>query len=57
MIDINFELTGNTCDDANDAVGCIFSQNLLVADVTEDQINVAVASAGLSVSPSASAQE
>lgn len=34
---------GNTCDDANDAVGCIISQNLLVADVTEDEIAAAVA--------------
>ena len=25
---------GNTCDDANDPVGCIFTQNLLVPDVT-----------------------
>ena len=39
---------GNTCDDADDAVGCIISQNLLVADVTEDEIAAAVggASAG-----------
>lgn len=33
---------GNTCDDANDTVGCIISQNLLVADVTEDEIATAV---------------
>ncbi|KAJ3485534.1 hypothetical protein NLI96_g4902 [Meripilus lineatus] len=38
---------GNTCDDANDPNGCIFTLNLLVADVTEDEINVAVASAGV----------
>ncbi|KAK7704674.1 hypothetical protein SLS64_008438 [Diaporthe eres] len=37
---------GNTCDDANDAVGCIISQNLLVADVTEDEIAAAVAGGG-----------
>ncbi|KAI7784582.1 hypothetical protein LA080_009819 [Diaporthe eres] len=37
---------GNTCDDANDAVGCILSQNLLVADVTEDEIAAAVKSGG-----------
>lgn len=37
---------GNTCDDANDAVGCIISQNLLVADVTEDEIAAAVKSGG-----------
>ncbi|KAF7365278.1 hypothetical protein MVEN_00399600 [Mycena venus] len=33
---------GNTCDDANDAAGCIVSQNLLVPDATEDEINAAV---------------
>jgi len=32
---------GNTCDDANDPVGCIFTQNLLVPDVTADEINQA----------------
>ncbi|KZT19528.1 hypothetical protein NEOLEDRAFT_1077638 [Neolentinus lepideus HHB14362 ss-1] len=34
---------GNTCDDANDAQGCIFSQNLIVDDATADEINAAVA--------------
>ena len=34
---------GNTCDDANDPNGCIFTQNLLVEDATEDEINAAVA--------------
>ncbi|KAL7005262.1 hypothetical protein EMMF5_005235 [Cystobasidiomycetes sp. EMM_F5] len=34
---------GNTCDDANDAVGCIFTQKLLVEDATEDEIRAAVA--------------
>jgi len=34
---------GNTCDDANDAAGCINSQNLLVLDATEDEITAAVA--------------
>ncbi|KAI0802043.1 hypothetical protein BC629DRAFT_1284364 [Irpex lacteus] len=34
---------GNTCDDANDAQGCIISQNLLVEDATADEINAAVA--------------
>ncbi|GME27314.1 hypothetical protein GTA08_BOTSDO10749 [Neofusicoccum parvum] len=34
---------GNSCDDANDAVGCIFSQNLLVEDASADEINAAVA--------------
>ncbi|KAG9103083.1 hypothetical protein FRC06_000283 [Ceratobasidium sp. 370] len=33
---------GNTCDDANDAVGCIISQNLIVFDATPDEINAAV---------------
>jgi hypothetical protein len=32
---------GNTCDDANDPVGCIFTQNLLVPDVTDDEITAA----------------
>ena len=34
---------GNTCDDANDPNGCIFTQNLLVEDATADEINAAVA--------------
>ncbi|KAM5533622.1 hypothetical protein V8D89_012735 [Ganoderma adspersum] len=34
---------GNSCDDANDANGCIFTQNLLVDDATEAEINAAVA--------------
>ena len=34
---------GNSCDDANDPNGCIFTQNLLVPDATEDEINAAVA--------------
>ncbi|KAG8714800.1 hypothetical protein FRC08_011431 [Ceratobasidium sp. 394] len=33
---------GNSCDDANDAVGCIISQNLIVFDATPDEINAAV---------------
>ncbi|KAG7443027.1 uncharacterized protein BT62DRAFT_972783 [Guyanagaster necrorhizus] len=32
---------GNTCDDANDPVGCIFTQNLLVEDATADEIDAA----------------
>ncbi|KAG8726708.1 hypothetical protein FRC12_023156, partial [Ceratobasidium sp. 428] len=36
---------GNTCDDANDAVGCIISQKLIVFDATEDEINAAVSGA------------
>ncbi|EJC98840.1 uncharacterized protein FOMMEDRAFT_170670 [Fomitiporia mediterranea MF3/22] len=35
---------GNTCDDANDSTGCIFTQNLLVEDASEDEINQAVSS-------------
>ncbi|KKY31566.1 hypothetical protein UCDDA912_g08487 [Diaporthe ampelina] len=48
---------GNTCDDADDAVGCIISQNLLVADVTEDEIAAAVAgvSAGAGAASNATA--
>ncbi|KAJ7702172.1 hypothetical protein B0H16DRAFT_1440507 [Mycena metata] len=42
---------GNTCDDANDAAGCIVSQNLLVEDATADEINAAVAG----VAPAAAA--
>ncbi|KAF7320791.1 hypothetical protein HMN09_00165500 [Mycena chlorophos] len=42
---------GNTCDDANDATGCIFTQNLLVPDATADEINAAV---GGSAAPAAS---
>ena len=34
---------GNTCDDSNDATGCIFTQGLLVPDVTEQEINAAYA--------------
>ncbi|KDQ62386.1 hypothetical protein JAAARDRAFT_30290 [Jaapia argillacea MUCL 33604] len=33
---------GNTCDDANDTVGCIFTQNLLVPDATAAEISAAV---------------
>ena len=48
---------GNTCDDANDPVGCIFTQNLLVEDATVDEINAAVAagSAGSSNASSSTA--
>jgi len=34
---------GNTCDVADDADGCIFTQNLLVEDASADEINAAVA--------------
>ena len=41
---------GNSCDDANDANGCIHTLNLLVEDATADEINAAVA--GISASSS-----
>ena len=37
---------GKTCDDANDAVGCIITLNLLTPAVTENDIKAAVAGAG-----------
>ncbi|KAI0013035.1 hypothetical protein F4779DRAFT_613903 [Xylariaceae sp. FL0662B] len=37
---------GNTCDEEDDAVGCIFTQDLLVEDATADEIDEAVAAAG-----------
>ena len=37
---------GHTCDTQNDPTGCIFTQNLLVPDVTADDIASAVAAAG-----------
>jgi hypothetical protein len=39
---------GNTCDTQNDPVGCIFTENLLVLDATEDEIAAAVASVSAS---------
>ena len=36
---------GNSCDDQNDAEGCIFTQNLLVEDATADEVQAAVAGA------------
>ena len=44
---------GNTCDDANDPNGCIFTQNLLVEDATADEINAAVAGVSASGSDNA----
>jgi len=44
---------GNTCDVADDTEGCIFSQNLLVADATDDEINAAVGSSSSANSTSA----
>ncbi|WVQ77935.1 hypothetical protein IAT38_000015 [Cryptococcus sp. DSM 104549] len=46
---------GNTCDDANDAEGCIFTQNLLVEDATADEINAAVAGITAAVTGAATA--
>ncbi|PGH05006.1 hypothetical protein AJ79_06892 [Helicocarpus griseus UAMH5409] len=40
---------GNTCDTEGDEEGCIFTLNLLVPDVSEDEINSAVAEAGIDV--------
>jgi hypothetical protein len=37
---------GNTCDDANDTVGCIISQKLIVDDATAAEIDAAVKGAG-----------
>ncbi|KAI1429937.1 hypothetical protein F5Y12DRAFT_709479 [Xylaria sp. FL1777] len=37
---------GNTCDVADDPVGCIFTQNLLVEDASAQEIDDAVAAAG-----------
>lgn len=34
---------GNSCNDANDANGCIFTLNLLVPDATPEEIQAAVA--------------
>ncbi|KDN51881.1 hypothetical protein RSAG8_00432, partial [Rhizoctonia solani AG-8 WAC10335] len=36
---------GNSCDDANDAQGCIISQNLIVFDATADEITAAAGDA------------
>lgn len=49
---------GNTCDTASDAVGCIFTQNLLVDDATAAEIDAAVsgvAAAGPAVTPTPAA--
>jgi len=45
---------GGSCDDANDPVGCIFTQNLLVEDATADEINAAVSGSGNASSPATS---
>lgn len=36
---------GNTCDDLDDPEGCIFTKNLLVKDVTPEEIAAAVGGA------------
>ncbi|KAK2777659.1 hypothetical protein FQN53_002107 [Emmonsiellopsis sp. PD_33] len=46
---------GNTCDVEGDEEGCIFSQNLLVPDVTEEEINAAIAEAGFDAGAAADA--
>lgn len=46
---------GNGCDDQNDAVGCIFTQNLLVEDATEDEVNAAVAASATATGSAAAA--
>jgi len=46
---------GNTCDDANDPVGCIFTQNLLVPDATADEIDAAVSGVSSAANATASA--
>jgi len=46
---------GNTCDVADDVIGCIFSQNLIVADASIDEINDAVAGAMGAGAPEADA--
>lgn len=46
---------GNSCDDANDPIGCIFTQNLLVDDATTDEINAAVAGVSASAASGDSA--
>ncbi|EXJ67981.1 uncharacterized protein A1O5_08595 [Cladophialophora psammophila CBS 110553] len=46
---------GNSCDDQNDPVGCIFTQNLLVEDATEDEVNAAVAASATASAGAAAA--
>jgi len=47
---------GNTCDTADDTLGCIFSQNLLVDDATAAEITAAVGGAAApATAPAASA--
>ncbi|KAK7756751.1 hypothetical protein SLS62_001194 [Diatrype stigma] len=46
---------GNTCDEADDKEGCIFTQNLLVEDATADEIEAAVAAGGAGANAGAGA--
>ena len=39
---------GSSCNDADDALGCIFSKDLLVEDATAEEIDAAVAEEGVS---------
>ncbi|KIX95548.1 uncharacterized protein Z520_08668 [Fonsecaea multimorphosa CBS 102226] len=48
---------GNSCDDQNDPVGCIFTQNLLVEDATEDEVNAAVAASATTSGGAAAATD
>ncbi|KAI3342770.1 hypothetical protein F4824DRAFT_119145 [Ustulina deusta] len=48
---------GNTCDDADDAAGCIFTQNLIVEDASAQEIDDAVAAAGGDADADAGDQE
>lgn len=45
---------GNTCDTADDTLGCIFSQNLLVDDATADEITAAVSGTAAATTAAAS---
>ena len=45
---------GNTCDDQNDAEGCIFTQKLLVQDFTADELKAQLASGGGAAATAAS---
>jgi hypothetical protein len=46
---------GNTCNDETDLEGCIFTENLLVPDVSEEEILAAVGGAGAGAADEAAA--
>lgn len=48
---------GNTCDDANDTVGCIFTDNLIHPIATADEITAAVGGSSSSNSTSTSSSD